>query len=543
MLGCSLLNWNKNLISSALKDCNDAYAPLLSKLKVLLNKYHGIHWTDEQYQALLGNWLIHYLQITYSHWLSVLDGENIIRKNAVLSKRPPKDISEFQNWTNHDSNYHQLIRYQIQSLINSSFVNNLMTDRNEVVITNNLTLNHKIKRIFFSIVNCFSSSSSKVLVCEPYIRHLGIIDHLLLIWRLREVCRFDNFLHPFRIKTKQDVAWRHLNVDATNRTDSFLHAANRLLQIHLPLIFLEGFSALKNHTAKLPHQKIKACYTGNGLDCNMQYKMFVAENYQNLCVLTHQNGGNYGTDLYNTLEEYDKSVADIFYTWGWSDDGGSNTRYLSIRKFPITNNLNNNDVLLVLSNHPKHIYRIHFTPSSENIQDMIDQTIEFVSLVHTSCNLTIRPYHVDYGQDFIGQIKRQAPGTYQIDKRKTTVYKQLSKYNLIVCNSVGTTWLETMSSNKPTVCFIDEEVISFRKEARPYIQELKQVGILHDNPASAAAHVKKIYPNINSWWMQFDVQKARKKFIKEYARTSKNWIKDWENEFRRVLKTTKSSIN
>jgi putative transferase (TIGR04331 family) len=538
LLGCSLLDWNKNLISSALKDCNDAYAPLLSKLKVLLNKYHGIHWTNEQYNALLGNWLGRYLHVTYSHWLSVLDGENVIKKNTVLNKRPAKDITEFTSWVIYDSSYHLLIRYQILSLINSSFVNDLTTDRDEVVITNNLTLNHHIKRIYFKIINSPPSSSPKVLVCEPYIRYLGTIDHLLLFWKLRRICRFDNLLRPFQIKIKIDTAWRYSNVDAINKTSSFLDVASRLLQIHLPLIFLEGFSALKHHVAKLPLRTTKACYSGIALDSNMQFKMFVAKNYNDLTILSQQNGGNYGVDSYNTDEEYEKSVADIFYTWGWSDGRDSNTRYLPIREFPITNSLNNKDVLLVLANYPKHIYQIQFMPSAGNTQNMIDQTIEFVSRVHSFCNLTIRPYHYDYGQDFIGQIKRQAPGTYQIDKRKTTVYKQLSKYNLIVCNSVSTTWLETMSSNKPTVCFIDEEVISFRKQARPYIHELKQVGILHNNPASAAAHVKKICPNINSWWMQFDVQKARKKFIKEYVRTSKNWIKDWENEFRRVLKTT-----
>ena len=106
LLGCSLLNWNKNLISSALKDCNDIYAPLLSKLKVLLNTYHGIHWTNGQYHALLGNWLIRYLHVTYSHWLSVSDSENVIKKNATCSKRPPKDFAEFQNWAVYDSNYH-----------------------------------------------------------------------------------------------------------------------------------------------------------------------------------------------------------------------------------------------------------------------------------------------------------------------------------------------------------------------------------------------------------------------------------------------------
>jgi len=48
-------------------------------------------------------------------------------------------------------------------------------------------------------------------------------------------------------------------------------------------------------------------------------------------------------------------------------------------------------------------------------------------------------------------------------------------------------------------------------------EKLKKVGILHDDPISAAKHVLDIYNDIDSWWNRPDVLSARTQFTNKYA--------------------------
>jgi len=43
----------------------------------------------------------------------------------------------------------------------------------------------------------------------------------------------------------------------------------------------------------------------------------------------------------------------------------------------------------------------------------------------------------------------------------------------------------------------------------------------------AAQKVNEVYDDIENWWQQEVVQKARKEWVYQYARADKNWKWDW----------------
>jgi putative transferase (TIGR04331 family) len=109
-------------------------------------------------------------------------------------------------------------------------------------------------------------------------------------------------------------------------------------------------------------------------------------------------------------------------------------------------------------------------------------------------------------------------------------YKQLAKSRLCVCFYNGTPLLETFVANFPTILCWDPKYSELNALARPYFTLLKNVGILHETPESAASKLNKIYQNPRSWWMSPDVQDAKNKFCDRFARVSDDWLFEWKKE-------------
>ena len=57
---------------------------------------------------------------------------------------------------------------------------------------------------------------------------------------------------------------------------------------------------------------------------------------------------------------------------------------------------------------------------------------------------------------------------------------------------------------------------------------LKEVNILFNCPKKAAKFVNKNYLNLDKWWSDKYLQKARRRFCNKFARTSLNPYKDFK---------------
>jgi putative transferase (TIGR04331 family) len=78
--------------------------------------------------------------------------------------------------------------------------------------------------------------------------------------------------------------------------------------------------------------------------------------------------------------------------------------------------------------------------------------------------------------------------------------------------------------NIPTLCFWHGGFNHLLPRARPYYDLLKSAGIYLDTPEQAAEHVTLHWNDIGDWWKSDKVQKARRAFCNQYARTEKRPI-------------------
>jgi putative transferase (TIGR04331 family) len=63
-----------------------------------------------------------------------------------------------------------------------------------------------------------------------------------------------------------------------------------------------------------------------------------------------------------------------------------------------------------------------------------------------------------------------------------------------------------------------------KPEAKPFFDRLKDAGIFHETPQSAARHISIIWDDVSAWWAREDVQCARRSFCDNYAASANNIV-------------------
>ena len=110
---------------------------------------------------------------------------------------------------------------------------------------------------------------------------------------------------------------------------------------------------------------------------------------------------------------------------------------------------------------------------------------------------------------------------------EVSFYKSLFKSRIFVSDSLGTSFLESMQSNTPTVIFINKNSYLFRDNFLKHISYLRKAKILFFSPVDAANHINQVYNNIDNWWNSDITKKIRNNFCLEHSLTSSSWINDW----------------
>ena len=254
-----------------------------------------------------------------------------------------------------------------------------------------------------------------------------------------------------------------------------------------------------------------------------------------------QHGSGYGLDFYCPTEEYEKSVSFIFYTAGWTE--GEKALPLSIPKFArksLSVKTKSDLILFAMYEKPRYLYLLGFYPSSSNcLLDSVQNVFTFLEQFQKRRKLLIRlhpqqKYGVRYGWNIHERIKEYY-GECNFDDFSKTFNQRLSESMILLSDNIGTTFLEAMLINKPTVIFLSKKIYRFRTEAQSYFDSLEKVNILHYSPNSAARHLNNVYDDVDSWWQSRELQEKRRAFVDRYARCEQNWMQEWVGEFNMIL--------
>jgi putative transferase (TIGR04331 family) len=184
---------------------------------------------------------------------------------------------------------------------------------------------------------------------------------------------------------------------------------------------------------------------------------------------------------------------------------------------------------------PRYSYWMYSIPVGAQTLDYLEDQKRFAEAVSSDARdlLIYRMPAHDFGWDQKERLGDLIP-SLKLYAGKKSFYQQLKEARLCINTCNSTPYLETFAANFPTLIFWNPKHWELRPSVRPYFDEMREAGILHDTPESAAAKIDEIYQNPQAWWSSPEIQKVRRRFCDQFARTSPKWLAEWKRELQKL---------
>tara|TARA_B110000116_G_C16445902_1_gene407017 strand:- start:23 stop:556 length:534 start_codon:yes stop_codon:yes gene_type:complete len=168
---------------------------------------------------------------------------------------------------------------------------------------------------------------------------------------------------------------------------------------------------------------------------------------------------------------------------------------------------------------------------SSQYLNYLDDQFTFVNTLPNSIQkkLTVRLYKKDWGWEQKERWNEKHP-EIKLDSGQKNIKHLIAQSRIYVSTYNATTFLESFSMNIPTVIFWNPNHWELRESAKPYFDSLKNVGIFHETPESAAKHIISVWDNVNCWWNDSLTKKSVSDFCKMYANTNADLLNKLYNE-------------
>lgn len=532
--------------------CREIQGPLLARLTRALNGIHGADHNERYWTILLGPWLTFYTHQLYDRYTQILQAlkSHPDLKTACLSPEDfytPADTEDFLRFF-HTDHYNLQLYSQIFKFLGKTAPELRLAGGAPVPMA--AAPRGLVKRLKAPLRGLVHKG------CGWTIRHKKVdivTDELYpsgaLLWSLvramggQMLPLLETFPDSLRAKAAPSAARAGLAQLAGD--DVFQKLLISTLPVALPALFLEGYAKARAHVVEEYPKAPRAVFAGTGLYYN-EYLKLVAAHWveQGARLLGLQHGGQYGTAKFSLAEEHERRVSDLYFTWGWSstaDDprvGDLPSPKLSVmakaKAFPWK--IDSKDILLVSAEGMKNAHHLFPTPMGLQWEEYFQWRKRFIMGFPQELRgaLCARLSTQDYGWAQRRRVKETFPDL-RLDDTGVPFVQRMIAARLVVTDHPGTTLLEVMALNKPSVHFWNENLWELRPEAEPCFEGLRKAGILHKDPESAAFFIQEIYEDIPKWWLSDKTQAARRAFTRLYARTDDNWLGAWTSALRREI--------
>lgn len=249
-------------------------------------------------------------------------------------------------------------------------------------------------------------------------------------------------------------------------------------------------------------------------------------------VSTQHGGHNYGTAKSFHVAQATEYANEYFITYGWTHQGNYQGNFLDLPSPLLSKNAEkhtpkNSRLILVGTMVRLFMHRFQSTPMPVQFLNYLNMKKDFLSLIDKNIfrNLYYKKYPPGSGAlDDMVFLKSTFP---ELKDFTGNLHQQMLQCKLLILDHPGTTLNVAMAANTPMIGFWDKAHWSVCRQAAPYFEALEAAGVLFETGSGAAEKVNDICHNVQRWWEQPAVQKARKEWCCKYARTSKIWWLKW----------------
>ncbi|MBF0483568.1 MAG: hypothetical protein HQL25_02565 [Candidatus Omnitrophica bacterium] len=536
--------------------CCQVYDRVLLKLTDVMNKIHGVSFSEQYWRILLGPWLIMFIEMFYDRYGRIKKA--FLENEQLYSNVLPEDqcrlrIKDFYHFKQIFlyKNYKHYANLILSSLIIRKFFSSHMREKPYAMqapdwdwgVRESHSVVYKIWK------NIFGKKNVKGVFCDTYFfgrKDKAVLSSLLGINKLDWIEFNDLPVENLSKETREDMRSMIKLDDPRDVFEGFIFEE---IGQWMPMCYLENYVAYRKNAldgCRLEH--IKVIGSSVGWAPNEFLKFLAAEGTdKKIPLVEFQHGGGFGDFLFSSVEKI-SFEKDIFYSWGWHSKNGKTkvlpNPHLSKNVGVYDPTGAEEDILFIGTNFTIFSFRFLNWPFPEDMDSYFNSKKEFIMHLNDSLQKKIlyRGYPVsqrdengidEYGMDEFSIVKGFFPNIRFLEG--PGLLKKMKQVKLVVIDHCSTSLYEALVMNVPCVFYWDHNVYVLKAETDQYFQMLRDAGILHQSAEHAAEHINKIWEDVPGWWRRSDVQAAREKVCARYAYAKKDWMKDWVDEFKRLL--------
>ncbi len=502
-----MTRWSAETLFAAVKACESDAEWVLTRLADPITELSGRPTDVPAARRLIGHWLMH-----VSHQFHVLGHDTGDGRDDFTVPLHAEHMDHHRSYVA-DADY----RVALNSAIAAIRHGRASTIQLRPVKPRNgsISLRSRLRRAILTRV----SGGGEVLITQPYLR-FGIRDTRRFIghsssWSQWQDLSCTSAATPL-IERRRALARA---VDIRDERSALLVLAILLM----PSAVIEGRREILAQLDRALPMRPKMVFSANGLQFVTAFQVLAAEaESRGTRVGIQQHGGHFGLDSVHAGENVEVAAADRFYTFGWVDDR-SNVRPLPTASPLRADSADRRRMLVMSVEASDSIYRLQPFCLPEHAQACFAMTRTFLDELGDSAgfNPVVRA-----GEREHALIGAPVPR----DDLRTPGTVSASASGLVVHNYLGTSWLETLAMNVPTLCIVPPNIHAFRAAAQPHVDALKAHGVIHDDPRAAARFVRSLGGDARAWWRQEDLQADRARFVATYANYSDDWLDLWREE-------------
>jgi putative transferase (TIGR04331 family) len=511
------------------------YEELLPDVAAALNALHGVDHSTRYWRILVGPWVGYFLQILFDRWAMIeqVSGQFEINGVRLLETSRehivPNDMQEFVRlmvddpWN--EAIYADVVRRRAGISIENvpeDFRRWTMAGTNNVVVAK-VPTHRKILRRVAGVATSASQRLGRSTDAFVMATSLPMWSELRLQAQLGQVPTVWRSEAPRRVALRASVrAWTLHEASG----DEFTAIARQMLPVHMPRVYLEGYTSLQEQVQALPWPRSpQVIFSSTSFSADDVFKAWAGGKAEaGTPLVIAQHGGGYGSSREISNEDHEVRIADKYLTWGWDDARRTNVHPMFCTKTTGTTNraaTGRATILLVTVCYPRQSYKLTSESLASQWLDYFDDQCAFVKALPEAIRgaLIARLYNEDFGWSQQQRWRESCPGI-QLDEGARPFAAMIRESRLVVATYNSTTFLETLTQNVPTIVYWNPRRWELRDDAVPYFASLKHAGILHETPSAAAARIAEIWDDVPAWWNHPETQRAREHFGWRFARSS-----------------------
>ena len=537
------LQYTKETYLEAMSFSASTYENILPQIGKWLDEFHGESHSTRYWEIIIGPFLIWYIENLYEKYRRISKAIELfpylktkrLKENMFIT---PNDTLDYINLSPQDDLWNlQLSTQIIQYFKNEQFfedtrsLNKINYTEKQPSDDTNVHFNSDLRNIIKRFLLGLNIHAS-------IITYLPILS---LRRRIEFAVRSGFFIWPYfnrQLNIEYDYA-RDISARMTLKNipanDSFTGMVFETLCFNLPLIFIEGYRKLKSMSTNIASSTPKLIVSDIGWYFDELFKIWAANEMEKgsklVCV---QHGGAYGSGLYSSSERHEKTIADYFISWGWKDsEKVIPLPSLKLEKIKKVKYERNTRVLWVSTCFPRYGGQ-----SCIDMSSYLTNQLRFAKNLQEKIShfLVLRLPFTDYGWG-VESFWRTNVSHLQIESATngSSFYQSLINCRIFVTDNNSTALFQAMAYNVPTILFWDTNKDIIRETVSPLYEELKNVGIFHSSPESAALHLNSVYNEISRWWKSDEVQYARSEFCRKLVNIDDHLVTTWAKALKSLL--------